>query len=204
MKRGRYASEEERRKDILKAAMVVFSQKGYHEAKMQEIAQQAGIANGTVYRYFPSKFILATEVIGATGASGFIESLEESRREELGIDQFLKKAAEKYFGNLEERLPLMRFRISEALSHSELGRQYYQKLLHRLISDFAGTIGQFQEKRQVREGDPFIYGHIFYGILFGFLYCQELMLGKEITQIKIDKIIDSLVDVFLHGIKKEL
>jgi AcrR family transcriptional regulator len=203
MKRGRYVPEEKRRKDILDAAMVVFSQKGYHEAKMQEIAQQAGIANGTVYRYFPSKFILATEVIGATGASGFIESLEESRREKLGLDQFLKTAAQKYFGNLEERLPLMRFRISEALSHNELGRQYYQKLLHRLISDFASAIGQFQEKGQVREGDPFVFGHIFYGILFGFLYCQELMHGKEITGIKIDKIVDALVDIFLHGVKKE-
>jgi AcrR family transcriptional regulator len=202
-KKRRYVPEEERREQILGAAIAVFSEKGYYKAKMQEIASRAGVANGTVYRYYPSKFLLATEIIGARGASGFVESLQKAGLEELSPEEFLKTTAQRYFGNLGDRLPLIRFRISEALSNSDLGRQYYPSLLHRLITDLAGLFAGFQEKGLFKQGDPFILAHIYYGILFGFLYCQELMLGKEVTHIELDKMIEPLVDVFLHGVKNE-
>lgn len=44
-----------RRQDFLRAAEVVFARRGYHEAAMEEIAEEAGYAIGTVYRYFTSK-----------------------------------------------------------------------------------------------------------------------------------------------------
>lgn len=40
---------------ILDAAYQVFAAKGFHEARIEEIAEQAGVAKGTVYLYFPSK-----------------------------------------------------------------------------------------------------------------------------------------------------
>lgn len=40
---------------ILAAAIRVFSQKGYHHTRMEEIAIEAGIGKGTIYEYFSSK-----------------------------------------------------------------------------------------------------------------------------------------------------
>jgi TetR/AcrR family fatty acid metabolism transcriptional regulator len=40
---------------ILDAALEIFSSKGYHEAKIHDIASLAGIADGTVYLYFKNK-----------------------------------------------------------------------------------------------------------------------------------------------------
>lgn len=202
-KKPRYVPEERRREQILEAAIAVFSEKGYHKAKMQEIALRAGVANGTVYRYYPSKFLLASEIIGVKGASGFVESLQKAGLEKLSPEDFLKITAERYFGNLGDRLPLIRFRISEALSHGELARQNYLNLLHRLLTDLASSFAEFQKKGFFRQGDPFIFGHIYYGMLFGFLYCQELMFGKEVTHIELDTVIESVVDVFLHGVKSD-
>jgi TetR/AcrR family fatty acid metabolism transcriptional regulator len=42
--------------EILNAARTVFAQKGYAAATVDEIAELAGVAKGTVYCYFPSKF----------------------------------------------------------------------------------------------------------------------------------------------------
>ncbi len=47
--------KEEKRKEILKAALVVFSQKGFHKTSMNDIAQKAEIGKGTLYDYFKSK-----------------------------------------------------------------------------------------------------------------------------------------------------
>jgi AcrR family transcriptional regulator len=46
---------EERRREILEAALDLFSTKGFDETTVQDIASAAGVAIGTVYLYFASK-----------------------------------------------------------------------------------------------------------------------------------------------------
>ncbi|MBU0994309.1 MAG: TetR/AcrR family transcriptional regulator [Proteobacteria bacterium] len=46
----------QRRSDIIEAAIQVFSEKGYHATKISDIAELLKIGHGTFYRYFKSKF----------------------------------------------------------------------------------------------------------------------------------------------------
>ncbi len=46
---------EDRRRQILRCAKQIFSKKGFHNASVSDIIQQAGIARGTFYLYFTSK-----------------------------------------------------------------------------------------------------------------------------------------------------
>ena len=48
---------------ILKAAEKVFSEKGFHDAKISKIAEIAGVSVGTIYRFYKSKEELYGEVI---------------------------------------------------------------------------------------------------------------------------------------------
>lgn len=52
---GRRMTREERRKAIIEAAIVVFAEMGFFGAKVSEIAETAGVADGTIYLYFKSK-----------------------------------------------------------------------------------------------------------------------------------------------------
>jgi AcrR family transcriptional regulator len=45
----------QKRRDILKSAMVLFRDKGFHNTKMEDIAAGAGVGKGTLYEYFESK-----------------------------------------------------------------------------------------------------------------------------------------------------
>ncbi len=47
-----------RKKEILDAAVGLFSEKGYEKTSMADIAEKVGVAQGLCYRYFPSKEIL--------------------------------------------------------------------------------------------------------------------------------------------------
>jgi len=47
--------DEEKRKKILNAATKVFARVGFSNTRIQDVAQEAGIAHGTVYLYFKSK-----------------------------------------------------------------------------------------------------------------------------------------------------
>src|SRR5262249_16901582 len=44
-----------RHAEILEAARRVFARRGFNEASVEAIAQEAGLAKGTVYLYYPSK-----------------------------------------------------------------------------------------------------------------------------------------------------
>ncbi len=46
---------EERREQILDAAMRVFAERGLHEARMDDIAEQSGLSKGALYLYYKSK-----------------------------------------------------------------------------------------------------------------------------------------------------
>ena len=52
-----------REKQILDAALAVFSEKGFGVATIPEIAQQAGLAVGSIYNYYPGKRELFIAVI---------------------------------------------------------------------------------------------------------------------------------------------
>jgi AcrR family transcriptional regulator len=46
---------EARRNEILDAALVSFARDGFVEATIEDIAREAGVSHGAIYRYFPSK-----------------------------------------------------------------------------------------------------------------------------------------------------
>jgi AcrR family transcriptional regulator len=51
-----------RKEEIIRAAMKLFAQKGYHATSMQEIAEQSGMAKGSIYNYFKSKEEIAISI----------------------------------------------------------------------------------------------------------------------------------------------
>ena len=46
---------DDKRQRILQAAVKVFARKGYHGARVSEIARRADVADGTIYLYFRTR-----------------------------------------------------------------------------------------------------------------------------------------------------
>jgi len=46
----------------MQSALELIAEKGFHGAPMAEIAEKAGVAAGTIYRYFESKDVLITDL----------------------------------------------------------------------------------------------------------------------------------------------
>lgn len=81
MTRVTQAHLEAREQDILDAAFRVFAAKGSEGATMQEIAREAGISAGAIYRYFPGKADLLAAVCDGKTAE-VAELFAESARAE--------------------------------------------------------------------------------------------------------------------------
>jgi AcrR family transcriptional regulator len=52
----------DKRSDIMQAALELIAEQGFHRTPMAEIAKKAGVAAGTIYRYFESKDLLISEL----------------------------------------------------------------------------------------------------------------------------------------------
>ena len=85
---SRSASQEERRRQILDAAVRAFAKKGYHAWRVSDIAEEAGVAYGLVYHYFESKDAVLEAVFREmwgmmVGAINAVQELDDSPREQL-------------------------------------------------------------------------------------------------------------------------
>lgn len=81
---ARSEREAERRKLILRAAVEVFSRKGYHGCRIQDVAKEAGVAYGLVYHYFKNKDELLESVF-ASGWQGFLSRVQAELERESHV-----------------------------------------------------------------------------------------------------------------------
>ncbi len=103
---------EERREEILGAALDVFAERGYHGSSIDDIARAAGVSKALIYEHFSSKEELhvkllqenADELLGRLGMA--IGDLPPGRRLEPGVDAF--------FAFVEERREAWRMLFREA------------------------------------------------------------------------------------------
>jgi AcrR family transcriptional regulator len=123
---------------ILEAARKIFSEKGFRDATMDEIAAAAGVAKGTLYSYFPSK----RDVYLAELSRGGAEMLALARQAMAGpgdcrwkLEEYIRTRVE----YLNSHLEFFRIYHSEfgKLTHpawvSEEFRRTYSEQLHLLV-----------------------------------------------------------------------
>jgi AcrR family transcriptional regulator len=73
--RGVRLPRDQRRQQLLAAALEVFVQTGFHTASMDEIAAKAGVTKPVLYQHFGSKRDLYLAVLDA-GARDFLETMQ--------------------------------------------------------------------------------------------------------------------------------
>jgi len=76
----RSIAPEEKRRLILQAAVRVFARKGFHDSRVGDIAEEAGVAHGLLYHYFDSKDELLETIFHDTWAELLVamREVEES------------------------------------------------------------------------------------------------------------------------------
>lgn len=93
-RKRKVALAERRRSEILEAALDVFSEKGYHAAKIEDIAARLGMGHGTFYRYFRNKLDVFNGVVE--------ESVARAAEAIRGVDPEGPNTLEEYREQLEE------------------------------------------------------------------------------------------------------
>jgi AcrR family transcriptional regulator len=141
----------ERRQAILAAALREFSARGFAAARLDDVAEAAGIAKGTIYLYFRDKEALFQELIRSE-MSPVVGTLELA----LGLDLPARTAAERAIELFvreiysTERKNIMRLIISEGPRFPQLAEFYYREVVSRGIAAVRGLLERALARGELR------------------------------------------------------
>ncbi|HEX6663036.1 MAG TPA: TetR/AcrR family transcriptional regulator [Gaiellaceae bacterium] len=196
----RSTNQEDKRRLILEAAVHVFAHKGYHAARVGDIAEEAGVAHGLLYHYFPSKESLLETIFRETWRDvvDTVHSVEETetsaRAQVAGITKILLRAW--------RRDPdLVRVLVRDVTRSSHL-----QDRIDEIATAFAGlerVIARGQEQGEFRADlDARMVSYVFYGAL------EEILTGWVMGQLEdgddaIARAEETVVEVVCGGLASD-
>jgi len=132
---------------VLEAARKVFHKKGFSGARMEEIANEAGINKALLHYYFRSKERLFDEVFKAA-LSGFISKLIEILNDDLPLDMKVYKVVDFYCNTLIRNRDIPVFVLTEL-------RQNPQRIAYLIIDEHQISLVRFidQLKEEISTGN---------------------------------------------------
>jgi TetR/AcrR family transcriptional regulator len=147
------------RQEILEAALDLFSQKGYHNVAMHEIAEKAEFAIGTLYKFFQNKEDLYKTIVldrCDDFEAAFGQAMAQSDDEVERLRHYVRFRGERFRSNL----PFVRLFLAESRGISfnlKAGldnevRQRYYEILKQLAAVFASGINN---RRFKQIADPY-------------------------------------------------
>jgi AcrR family transcriptional regulator len=167
--------QEERRRQILHAAVRVFALKGYHACRVSDIATEAGVAYGLVYHYYGSKDALLEAIFeGTWGAMlatiSSVEQLDEPAGEQI------RKVTEIVLRTWKRDPDLVRVLVREVTRSAQLERE--SDAIDLAFRALQRIIERGQEDGELRTDlDSRLAATIWYGAL------EEILTGWALGQL---------------------
>lgn len=197
-------NKEEKKQEILKAAMKMFAQNGVVNTKMTDIAAAAGIGKGTIYEYFRSKEDIFADAYGhifletEKRIGNVLESRispEEKLRKLMNvtIEEFLVGDGGEFAGIMmsfwSEGVRNKNERIMEIIDLKKIYSEY------RIM--ISGILEEGISRGQFRDMDTHVAASVIIGAMDGILL-QYIMDRNVFSP---EKAIEVLLDSFLRGIR---
>ena len=156
--------ESDKRKQIIMAAVKVFSRKGFHEAKVDEIAQMADVGKGTVYEYFSSKQEVFQEMFKA-GMQFYVENISRELKPELSCQEKLRRIAKLHIRFITHYKDLARITMTEHTQFNEDFRNWIFENRSKKMKMLEQIIDEGIASGEIREVNSQVVAMAFSGIL---------------------------------------
>lgn len=194
---------EERRSQILEAALKVFAEKGFKRATNKDIADAAGVSPGLLYFYFDNKEDLFFAILENRVAPGsFPLPLEQMRA--FPPEQVLTMIAQYGLIRLDNQdtMNIFKIFIGEAV-YSEPIRALANINISRLIATLASYLESQMEQGHLRRADPMLCAQTFLAGLMASLVRRQFLADPQMLSYSVDEIVNTVVSIFLRGMQPE-
>jgi AcrR family transcriptional regulator len=192
---------EDRREQILDAAMRVFAQKGFARATNKDIAHEAGITPGLIYHYFDSKESLLSAVIETRSPLQFITNVPPQLFT-LPPEQFFRFLLLQLLSLAESErfLSFARVMFSEMLHGGNASVPVASVVFPRIIEVVSKYLEQKMAAGELRRSDSKMVVQVIAGAVASFVVRRHVMQDPIAQAYTHEQIVESVLDVCLSGL----
>jgi AcrR family transcriptional regulator len=205
---ARRRAPDERPQQIIDAALAVFDERGLAGARLDDIAQRAGIAKGTIYLYFPNKEELFREVIRHT----LIDRLDAARGEiaAMGADasatEMLRRYADGWWAFLitPGYQAVYRLVIGELHRFPDIAAFYAQEVVSRAHALVRSIVERGIATGEFRPIDPAVASRMVAAMFSTHaLWVCKQQVFKAVAPLSPDEVRDQVIDFILRALRPD-
>jgi AcrR family transcriptional regulator len=196
-------ASEERRHQIVEAALRVFADKGYSSATTKDIAHEAGVTPGLIYHYFEDKRALLAAILVERSPAGIAaEALAAEGMDELDPRVLLPLLVTKLLERLEaaENAGPFHVLMGEAMHDPEM-----KKLFNERTADVVKTLAAYLERQmergRLRQLNPSLVAQLLLGSVMSCVIRRVLTRDPALTSYTREQIAATVADMVLGGLE---
>jgi len=189
-----------RKQQILDSALAVFARKGFANSSTLEIARKAGVAQGTIFYYYPTKHDLLMAIAERyLAAQSFVELIKQPPPGDTV--SVMAKIIHNRLKNALTNVDSLTVILSEIQRDSQLREYYRERVMEPLIGMASRCIesGVLENKLKSRDND--LTARIVMGVWIGLvlLYRFERK-GDKLHSVPLEVLSGEVASVIIDGI----
>jgi len=192
----------EKRVRILDAALKIFASRGFYNAKVSEVAKEAGVADGTIYLYFESKDALLIALFEDRMQRIIARANDEIAHSEGNVLDKIRQAIALHLSLVLDDPDLAEFITVELRQSGKFVKEYDNPKFTVYLRIFRDLILAGQEQGLIRRT---VDARLVVRAIFGAL--DELLLTLSLTHrnrsVDLNATVDGLCDIFFDGIRAQ-
>ncbi len=191
---------EDRREQLIDAAMRVFAQKGFARATNKDIAHEAGITPGLIYHYFENKEALLKSVMEERSPLKVFRSLP-SHVMALPPEAFLRWLVKQVLSVVEgeQFVQLIRVFVPEVIHNpgmAPMALPMFQQVLSFLEDYWRAKMAS----GELRQTDPALPPQVLLSSIMGFVLRRQIVNDLSALQYTHEQIANAIIDTMLKGL----
>ena len=189
----------ERKKQIIEAAVSLFSEKGFSGTTTRELAKGAGVSEALLFRFFPDKEALY-EAILSNKMEEQIPAVLENLPAGENPQKLLYELALRIVNHNIKDPSFMRLLLFSALEGHELSDLFFRKRNLPLLEFLKGNFQEEMKKKKLKRLDPELAARAFLSMVYGFLQTRILFRIPKVVRRPVSEILKVYVAIFFEGL----
>jgi AcrR family transcriptional regulator len=192
------------RQRILESARTVFFRDGFMAANLDEIAERAGVAKGTLYRYFENKADLYVAVLSENG-DAFERKLRESIEDGLSPADQVRRVSRFYFQHWAHHRDY--FQIFWALANEQVIGELpppvvaqVTGLWEQCLRALADVLDRGVRERVFAPHDSWEVANILWTMANGLIASEHAQAARRLRRKSLETVFEDAVELALRGL----
>ncbi|MDF5728935.1 MAG: TetR/AcrR family transcriptional regulator [Rhizonema sp. PD38] len=191
-------TEAQARIRILQAAQRLFASLGFDGTTTRDLAQAAGVAEGTLFRHFSNKKAILVEV----ATQGWIEILTDLLTElsEMGSYKAVAQVMRRRMWNMHKNVDMMRVCFMEAQFHPDLRDRIQAEVIVKMTDVAEAFFQSAMDKGIYRRMDAKLVAKVFLGMFAVAGFSNNTLMEPDASPQEMQQMAEGLADIFLNGV----